>query len=144
MSLAADRATTNYAAALLAFLDQPRPKPKPPLPSGPGRRKALGTVRHEGRLLKAIAEISLDKKTLLFTFAKPLRKRPEYRHLSERTLQRNVSEALTSLTDLLQACPPDLWQELFGIEPPKPPMTERKLRQKALELLRYQLMSEKQ
>jgi hypothetical protein len=149
MSQAADRATTNYAAALLAFLDQPKPKPK--LPPGRGHPEALGTVRHKGRFLKAIAEIGRGNVSQI---ARRLRKRPEYQHLSEHQLRRDVAKILDWVTDLatgevadlLIRYPPDVWQRQFGITPPALPRTKSKwkLRQMALELLRYQLMAKNQ
>ena len=147
MVKAADRATTNYAAALRVYLEPKRPTPKPlPPPPGRGRPKVLGGIRHEGKLLRAIAEINLANKTLwsIAEIANRLHARPEYKHAGPRQLRRNVAEAIGRLTGLFRSFPPDpdIWRELLGIEPPAT-MAKPELRRKALELLRYQLMARK-
>lgn len=125
----------DYAAALVAYLvEQPRQARKPaPLPSGPGRRKVLDKIRNKGQFLKAIAEISLANKTLWSNaaIANRLRERPEYTHLSERQLRRDVAEALHWRADPL------------GKWPSAGPLN-KEMREMILEILRYQLMARNQ
>jgi hypothetical protein len=64
--------------------------------------------------------------------------------LSEHQLQREVAKALDWLIGVLEACPPDLWQQHFGIAPAVPPLSKWKMRQKGLEFLRHKLMANKQ
>jgi hypothetical protein len=120
----------DYATALLAYLvEQPREARKPaPLPTGPGRRKVLDKIRNKGQFLKAIAEISSANKTLWSNdaIANRLRARPEYTHLSQRQLRRDVAEALHWRAD-----PHGKW--------PSAGPLDKKLREVVLEMLRCQL-----
>jgi hypothetical protein len=127
--------------------------PEPPKPlKGPGRPKALthqsldefqktnSKSRHFGQLLKAIAEISFKNPacTTYSGIAGKLVTRPQYKHISESRLRRNVSDAIQWEIALLKKTPSKFWVESLGIAPP-PVMTNRALRDKALEFLRHYL-----
>jgi hypothetical protein len=123
----------DYAAALVAYLvEQPRQARKPaPLPSGPGRRKVLDKIRNKGQFLKAIAEISSANKTLwsASAIARQLEKRREYADVGHRQLRRDVAEALSWVAGAI------VGKELSA------GVMNRELREKVLEILRYQLMA---
>jgi hypothetical protein len=138
----------GYATALLNLLAKSEAAEK--RPRRRTREKALYTGKVTdlekialGNLLREIAEIS-TRNTLLnrSDFANLLKKRPKYKHLSLRTLRRYVTYAIEWETNLLQRTPPDLWLELFGIDPPSE-MTKRALFEKSLEFLRTYLRQQK-
>jgi hypothetical protein len=122
----------NYVAGLLRFLEPELPPPLPsPAPPRRGRPKVLDTIRHKGQFLKAIAEISSDNPTLSTNseIARALHRRDEYADVGPRQLRRNVAEALGWVVGAVA-----------GKEPSARVMN-RELRQKVLEILRYQLMT---
>jgi hypothetical protein len=95
---------SNYVAALERFLDPPQPEPPaPPKPPRRGRRKALGTVRDQGHLLRTIAEINTRNPTCRSdrAIARRLHKRPGYAHLSTDQLRRDVAVTLRPFTELI-------------------------------------------
>jgi hypothetical protein len=154
MSQVKAQPSTNYAAALLRYLEPSKPKPKLPRQPRRGRPPALGTIRHKGQFLKAIAEINSAnrKRWSCLAIASELHKRPEYRHLSVRHLRDEVAAALKGLTEL----PPDRLQHFLSELPPEATakMTtqeiereirqiRRELRRMALETLRYHLKANK-
>jgi hypothetical protein len=110
--------------------------------------------RHSGSLLRNIAEISVRYPTLKSRgFTKHLLKLPQYKHMDDRTLRRDVAEALARqdsllmrllLTVLLRTYPfqkhlsREDWLDIAGIEPPTV-ISKKTLRQKSLELLRKEL-----
>jgi hypothetical protein len=106
MPSAKDRVTTDYVTALLVYVRQPEPKP-PPRRRGRGRPRALETIRHKGRVLKAIAEISLKNPKLQVHFAGRLGNHHEFKHLKDRTLQRDVAAVLKQLEDWLADLSPN-------------------------------------
>ena len=69
------------------------------------------------------------------SIARKLRQRPEYKHLSERQLRRDVGNVISERVDEFKEVPPGSWRERFGIDPP-PAITEKSLRMKAFEWLR--------
>src|SRR5262245_34357465 len=135
----------DYAGALRKLIGHREPPPEPKRKHG---RKALfgGKItdmklhqRHRGSLLRDIAEISIRHPTLTRGFNKQLLALPKYRHMDERTLARDIAEALerqeSLLTCLLQKhLSREDWLDLAGIEPPTK-ISKRVLREKALELL---------
>jgi len=98
--------------------------------------------RHRGGLLRDIAEISVRCPTLTWRgFIKHLLKLPQYK--GDRTLRRDVAEALALQDDLLtrllqKNLSREDWLDLVGIEPPTT-ISKKALRQKSLEYLRKQL-----
>jgi hypothetical protein len=162
MSPAKHHPTTDYAAELLALfpaVKQPRPKPKSKVPQPPrrGAPKALGTIRHKGQFLKAIAK---TKRRSCLAIAEQLHELPEYRHLSVRHLRDEVAAELDWVTKRVAGwaddLPPHILQRYFGIEPraTTASMTteeierenrrlKRELRQMALKILRYHLKANK-
>src|SRR5262249_29739110 len=129
----------GYATALLNLLAKSEAAAKP-APSSNARKSSVHRTDPEkialGNLLREIAEISTRNKLLNRSdFANLLKKRSKYKHLSLRTLRRYVTYAIAWETNLLQQTPPDLWLELFGIDPPSE-MTKRALFEKSLEFLR--------
>lgn len=137
----------NYASALFSLISWREPPPTAKKKHG---RKALqsGKVtdlkphqRHRGSLLRDIAEISIRYPKLKRGFAKQLRRLfPRYKRMKQRTLERDVAEALASsenlLTEILRKrISRKDWLELVGIEPPAT-MSKRALRAKAPEHLR--------
>ena len=132
--------TPNYTEALRPFLD-PQPIKRR------GRSKKL--VKQElGQLLKAIAEINSKNRYFAnpHVVAQRLKLRhPDYQHLSERQLRRDVKAAIDWVIRQLKETPLARWEELLGIEPPEH-LTPKLLREKAFELLwhelrRHQLMA---
>jgi len=152
------RKRIDYAGQLakLAFgrkRSRGRPREVLPEPKKKHGRKALfgGKVtdmkphqRHMGSLLKDVAEISTRYPTLGSRgFTKRLLKLPQYKHTDNRTLRRDIAEALASLEDLrTHFLQHDLsredWLDLLGVEPPTT-TSKLALRQKSLELLRKKL-----
>jgi hypothetical protein len=143
----------DFAGPLLKLAGHHEPPPEPKKKHG---RKALfgGKVtdmkphqRHRGSLLKDIAEISIRCPTLLSRgFTKHLLKLSQYKHTDDRTLRRDVAEALARqdnlLTRLLQKnLSREDWLDLVGIEPPTK-NSKLALRQKSLEHLRKQLKAQ--
>ena len=139
---------SGYAAALFKFLAESEAPEKRP------RRRARGKALYPGKvtdpdqialgnLLREIAEISTRNPTLNRSgFANLLQRRPKYKHLSERTLRRYVTNAIEWAIKNLQRIPPHDWLEVFGIDPP-PEMTKRALFEKSLEVLRSHLRKQK-
>ena len=102
--------------------------------------------RHMGSLLRDIAQISVRHPTLTRGFNKQLLALPKCRHMDERTLARDIAEALAWLENLLtwlvqKHLSREDWLDLVGIEPPTK-NSKRVLREKALELLRKKLESQ--
>ena len=81
------------------------------------------------QFLNAIREIHAKNRRCAtnLSIARKLRQRPEYKHLSERQLRRDVGNVISELVDELKEVPPESWREWFGIDPP-PAMTEKSLR----------------
>jgi hypothetical protein len=140
----------DYAGPLLKLAERREPPPEPK--KRPGRKALFGGKitdmkphqRHRGSLLRDIAEISIRCPTLLSRgFTKHLLKLPQYKHTNDRTLKRDVAEALARqdnlLTRLLQKnLSREDWLDLVGIEPPTT-ISKKALRQKSLEHLRKEL-----
>jgi hypothetical protein len=141
----------DYAGPLLEMaLWRDRPKPKKQRRPKALSEKKMGELRpgqrHMGSLLRDIAEISVRYPTLTRGFTKQLRNLPKYENMDDRTLRRDVAEALASVESVLEKLwkrSPDLWPELLGIEP-SPMLSKRALREKALEHLRRQLLAKTQ
>ncbi len=120
-----------------------RPKALSKQPLDEFRQGIAGTnskQRHFGKLLKAIAEVNSKNRKYATdsSIAGRLRQRPEYSHLSERQLRRDVSEAIKWVIDELKIVSPGRWAKIFGIKPP-PAMTDAFRRKKAFEFLRHHL-----
>ena len=88
--------------------------------------KLLGTSYL--RFLNAIEEVHAKNPRCASNLgiARELRKRPEYKHLSERQLRRDVGNIISERIDEFKEVPPESWRE-FGIDPP-PAITEKSLR----------------
>jgi len=139
----------DYAGPLLKFAVH---RESPPEPKRKHGRKSLfgGKVtdmkphqRHMGSLLRDIAEISIRHPTLTRGFNKQLLALPKYKHMDERTLARDIAEALAWLENLLtqylqKHLSRESWLDRLGIEPPTK-ISKRVLRKKVLELLRKKL-----
>jgi hypothetical protein len=124
------RRYVNYADVLSRFLEpEPPPPPPPPAPPRRGRPKVLDKIRHKGRFLKAIAEISSKYPTLSTNseIARALHRRPEYADVGPRQLRRDVAEALGWVLEAIVG------------RAPSAQVMNRALRQKVLGILRYQL-----
>jgi hypothetical protein len=138
----------GYATALLNLFAKSEAAEK--WPRRRTRQKALYTGKVTdpekialGNLLREIAEISTRNTSLNRSdLANLLKKRPKYKHLSLRTLRRYVTYAIDWEINLLQRTPPELWLELYGIDPP-PEMTKHALFEKSLEFLRTYLRKQK-
>ena len=72
------------------------------------------------RFLKAIREIHAKNRRYAsnLSIARKLRQRPEYKHLSERQLRRDVDDVISERVDSFKEVPPGSWREWFGIDPP--------------------------
>jgi hypothetical protein len=141
----------DFVGPLLAGYREPPPEPK----KKHGRKALFGGKvtdmkphqRHEGSLLRDIAEISVRCPALTSRgFTKHLLKLPQYKRANDRTLKRDVAEALARrenlLTRLLQKhLSREDWLDLVGIEPPTT-ISKRVLREKALESLRNGLKAQ--
>jgi hypothetical protein len=129
---------SNLAAELLKYLE-PEEVPEPRRKRG--RPKAHDDSQKLSRLLKAVAEIHSNNKALRSerSIAHALKKRSEYKNMSDRTLRRCVKHVLDWEMGLLKMTPTVRWRELLGISQPQGAMTEKALGEKAFELLRHQL-----
>jgi phosphotransacetylase len=116
-----------------------------------GRPKALSTKkvidehhRALGNVLREIAEISIRNPRIKSRrrIAELLESRPRYKHLSPRTVRRDVTAAIVWTIDALKCTPADCWPELFGVQPPSA-MTKQVLLEKSLEWLRKELLARK-
>ena len=89
------------------------------------------------QFLNAIREIHAKNRRCAtnLSIARKLRQRPEYKHLSERQLRRDVADVISDLVDEFKGAPPGSWRERFGIDPP-PAITEKSVRMKVFEWLR--------
>lgn len=131
----------DYAAILLEFLDPVEhvsSRPNPPSKRR-GRTKKL-TNQLLGSFFKAIAEVNSKNKHCASnsSIAGKLKGRPQYSHLSDRQLRRDVGEALAYIAETLKTVPPQHWERKFGISPPAA-MTKKLLHEKVLEFLRHRL-----
>ena len=72
------------------------------------------------QFLRAIEEIHAKNRRCAsnLSIARELRKRPEYKHLSERQLRRDVDDVISERVDSFKEVPPGSWREWFGIDPP--------------------------
>ena len=138
----------DYAERLLAIVQTDNPVKKHPEPLEPPKKrrgpKEKLVKQKLGVFFRAIAEInSANKKRSSYSsIAAELKKRREYRDVSERHLRRQVSDSLDLIGDLLSTCPPSRWEEVFGILPP-PSKAKRLLIEKTLEFLRHRLSQNK-
>jgi hypothetical protein len=147
------RKRIDYAGPLLKYAGYREPPSEPKKKRG---RKALfgGKVtdmkphqRHAGSLLRDIAEISIRYPALTRRgFTKHLLKLPQYKGANDRTLKRDVAEALARQENLLarllqKHLSLEDWLDLVGIEPPTT-ISKLALRQKSLELLRKELKAQ--
>jgi hypothetical protein len=132
----------DWAGPLMAGWRGPPPKQKkkrrPKALYGGKAADMKPHQRHRGSLLRDIAKISVQYPTLTRGFNKQLAGLPAYK--DNRTLRRDVAEALALQESLLERIPPKLWPELLGIEPPTT-MSKRTLRKKVLEHLRHELLA---
>jgi hypothetical protein len=99
------------------------------------------------QFLNAIREIHAKNRKCAtdLSIARKLRQRPEYKHLSERQLRRDVGDVISERVDRFKVVPPGSWRERFGIDPP-PVITEKSLRMKMFEWLsrtRPEMMAKK-
>jgi hypothetical protein len=120
--------------------ETPHARPKPLEP--PCKRRGRRSNDRVGPHWKAVAEILSKNKTLRSgsSIARALKMRPEYAAMSERTLRRCAKNVFDRGIDILKKIPADLWKERLGISPPpQGAMTEKVFREKAIELLRYDL-----
>jgi hypothetical protein len=118
----------RLAQPLLRFLEEE------PLRNRRGRPfKLVGPSYFQ--FLNAIREIHAKNRRCAtnLSIARKLRQRPEYKHLSERQLRRDVGDVISELVDRFKEVPPGSWRE-FGIDPP-PAITEKLLRKKVFEWL---------
>ena len=111
-----------------------------PLPEFLQATGANSSQRHLGQLLKAIAEVNSENRTYTTYsgIAGKLMDRPEYEHLGDRQLRRDVAKAIKWVIGNLKRIPPNLWVKILGIAPP-PTMTDRHLREMAFAFLRHYL-----
>jgi hypothetical protein len=141
----------NYDAALWRIFDGMQPKASvPPIedlqltaPYGRTGRKGRPyshTAKEFGQFLKAIAEINSANPRLVSNdgIARVLKTRPLYQRLSQRQLRRKVATAIDWETRLLKFAPHEIWKKVFGLDPPRR-ITNKSLREKAFEYLRYEL-----
>jgi len=130
----------NLAAELLKYVEPTRSEPQRDSGSKRGRPEALNNQRL-GQLLKAVAQTHSKNKELRSgsSIAARLKKRSEYAEYSERTLRRYVKRTIDYEIDLLKVVPADHWKKYLGISPLRGAITKKMLREKAFELLRYQL-----
>jgi hypothetical protein len=103
------------------------------------------TAKEFGQFLKAIAEINSANPRLVSYdgIARVLQARPLYKSISRRQFRRKVGVAIGWETELLKFAPPEMWKKLFGVDPPQR-RTNKSLREKAFECLRYELKRHKQ
>jgi hypothetical protein len=106
----------------------------------PGAPKKLVKERL-AQLLKAIAEINSKNPycTSDLSIAGRLKRRPEYCHLSERQLRRNVKDTVDWTIRVMKKPPFDVRHKELRISSPST-LTSKQLRQKAFEFLRYELL----
>ena len=119
----------RLAQPLLRFVEEE------PLRNRRGRAFKLVGIPYF-QFLSAIREIHAKNRKWAtdLSIARKLRQRPEYKHLSERQLRRDVGDVISELVDRFKEVPPGSWRERFGIDPP-PAITEILLRKKVFEWL---------
>jgi hypothetical protein len=103
------------------------------------------TAKEFGQFLKAIAEVNSANLRIVSNdgIARVLRTRPLYNRISQRQLRRKVAAAIDWEIQLLKFAPPEIWKKIFGLDPPQR-ITNKSLREKAFEYLRYELKRHKQ
>ena len=116
----------RLAQPLLRLLQVGNPRGRPFKLVGIPYFQFLGAIREiHAKNRKCATDLSIARK---------LRRRPEYKHLSERQLRRDVGDVISELVDEFKEVPRGSWRDRFGIDPP-PAITEESLRMKVFEWL---------